>query len=365
MKEKEQLILQLIRQNPFIAQSELAERLGLSRSAVAGYISSLMKQGKIIGRAYVLPEPSRIVCIGGANVDRKAQADTSIQFGTSNPVSVTQTCGGVARNIAETLGRLGQPVSLITVVGDDQEGDWLLSATRAYVDISQAAKLEEENTGTYTAVLDGSGEMVMALADMAIYNTISPDFIQKRWPHISSASVVLLDTNFSSEVLSFIIERCREERLPLCVVPVSTPKIKNLPKDLRGVTWLIANEEEALMLAGRDKTVEAALDDILSLGVENIIVTRGARGISYKNKQTHGRIPAPKIDVVDVTGAGDAFVSGFLYGINQGESFVRACELGMSSSIIALQTNETVCSRVTEQMIKETHQHYFSLEELS
>lgn len=365
MKEKEQLILQLIRQNPFIAQSELAERLGLSRSAVAGYISSLMKQGKIIGRAYVFPEPSRIVCIGGANVDRKAQADASIQFGTSNPVSVTQTCGGVARNIAEMLGKLGQPVSLITVVGDDQEGDWLLSTTSAYVDISQTVKFKGTNTGTYTAVLDGSGEMVVALADMAIYDAISPDFIQKRWPHISSASAVLLDTNFSSEVLSFVIGRCREEGIPLCVVPVSTPKVKKLPKDLRGVTWFIANEEEAFALAGREGTVEAAIDAILSLGVENIIVTRGARGIVYKNKQTHGQIPAPKIDVVDVTGAGDAFVSGFLYGINRGESFVRACKLGMSSSIITLQTNETVCSQVTEQMIKETYQHYFSLEELS
>ncbi|WP_027409986.1 carbohydrate kinase [Anoxybacteroides tepidamans] len=361
MNEKEQLILTLVRQNPFITQNELAERLGLSRSAVAGYISSLTKQGKIIGRAYVLPEASRIVCIGGANVDRKAQLLSAIQLGTSNPVTMTQTCGGVARNIAENLGRLGQSVSLVTVAGDDQEGAWLLSATSAYVDTSQAVKMEQANTGTYTAVLDDRGEMVVALADMAIYDHVTSDFVQKRWPHLSSASAVLLDTNFPSAVLRLVIERCREENVPLCIAPVSAPKVKKLPNDLRGVTWLIANENEALALAkSKDGNAEAASDHILSLGVEHVIITRGAQGIMYKTQRgEQGMIPAPNIDVVDVTGAGDAFVSGFLYGINQGKSFVDACELGMSASIIALQTKETVCSRLNEHVLNETHQQYF------
>jgi pseudouridine kinase len=364
MNEKEKLILELIRKNPFITQNELAEQLELSRSAVAGYISSLTKQGKIIGRAYVLPEPSRIVCLGGANVDRKAQSLSMIQLGTSNPVTVTQACGGVARNIAENLGRLGHSVSLLTVVGDDQEGKWLLSTTSAYVDMSQTVKLDKVNTGTYTAVLDGEGEMVIALADMAIYDTVTSDFIQKRWPHISSASTVLLDTNFPSDVLKMVIERCHQENIPLCIAPVSAPKVKKLPSDLNGVTWLIANQDEAMALAGfEDGDVETVCEKILARGVENVIVTQGEKGMMYKNKKgEQGVIPAPKLEVVDVTGAGDAFISGFLYGINNGESFVKACKLGMSCSIITLQTKETVCSRLNEHLLKQTYTQYFSQE---
>lgn len=71
MNEKERLILKLIQDDPFISQNELAEKLNLSRPAVANYISSLMKKGEIIGRAYVLREDDSVVCIGGANVDRK------------------------------------------------------------------------------------------------------------------------------------------------------------------------------------------------------------------------------------------------------------------------------------------------------
>ncbi|MBA2875289.1 carbohydrate kinase [Thermaerobacillus caldiproteolyticus] len=364
MNEKEKLILELIRKNPFITQSKLAEELDLSRSAVAGYISSLTKQGKIIGRAYVLPEPSRIMCIGGANVDRKAQAQSSVQFGTSNPVTITQSCGGVARNVAENLGRLGSSVSLLTVVGDDQEGEWLLSITSPYVDTSQTMKVEKMNTGTYTAVLDHDGEMVIALADMAIYDTVSQDFIQKRWSHISSASMVLLDTNFPSDVLQMVIERCYQEKIPLCIAPVSAPKVKKLPANLNGVTWLIANKDEAMTLAGLESgNVEEACEKILTLGAENVIITQGEKGIVYKNKKgEHGTISAPKLKVIDATGAGDSFTSGFLYGMNNGESFEKACKLGMSCSIIALQTKETVCTQLNEHLLNQTYKQYFSEE---
>ena len=66
-----QRILELIRHNPHVSQQELSEQIGISRSAVAGHIASLTREGLILGRAYVLPQARRpIVCIGGANIDR-------------------------------------------------------------------------------------------------------------------------------------------------------------------------------------------------------------------------------------------------------------------------------------------------------
>ena len=67
-----QRILALIQRNPYLSQQELSEQIGISRSAVAGHISALTREGLILGRAYVLPQVQRpIVCIGGANIDRK------------------------------------------------------------------------------------------------------------------------------------------------------------------------------------------------------------------------------------------------------------------------------------------------------
>jgi pseudouridine kinase len=151
-------------------------------------------------------------------------------------------------------------------------------ATSAYVDMSQTAKMDKANTGTYTAVLDEKGEKVIALADMAIYDHVTSDFIQKRWSHISSASMVLLDTNFPSEVLKVVIERCRQENIPLCVALVSAVKVKKLPFDLNGATWLIANQDEAMALVGvEDGNVEAACEKILERGVDHVIITQGKK----------------------------------------------------------------------------------------
>ncbi|MFS1516347.1 carbohydrate kinase [Bacillus sp. SCS-151] len=360
MNEKEKYILHLISKNPYISQNELAETMKLSRSAIAGYVSSLTKQGKILGRAYVLPEASRITCIGGANVDRKAQSQESIQYGSSNPVSVTQSSGGVARNIAENIGRIGSAVSLVSVVGDDQEGEWLIGSTNLYVDTSQVMKLPKMNTGTYTAVLDQEGEMVIALADMAIYDSINDSFIEKRWSHITSSSIVLLDTNLPSHLIRKIIERCRQDNIKLCVAPVSAPKMKKLPNVLGGVTWLICNQQEAMTLVGECRNDRVMCEKIQQLGVENVIITRGERGIVYQiNDSAYGEITAPTIDAIDVTGAGDAFVAGFLYAMNKGENFRKSCKYGMTCSMLTLQTQETVNNQLHEQLLVKTYQQYF------
>lgn len=71
MNEREQAVLALIRQNPFMSQQEMADKMNLSRPVLANLVSSLTKQGKIVGRAYILPEENEIICIGGANLDRK------------------------------------------------------------------------------------------------------------------------------------------------------------------------------------------------------------------------------------------------------------------------------------------------------
>src|SRR5450830_1351778 len=100
--KKEQLY-QLIRANPFISQQDLAVELRLSRSAVAGHIAGLIRERRLLGRAYVLPDKRPVMCIGAANLDRKMRTLATLQMGTSNPVRSEEVFGGVGRNIAENL----------------------------------------------------------------------------------------------------------------------------------------------------------------------------------------------------------------------------------------------------------------------
>ncbi|MCF6093093.1 winged helix-turn-helix transcriptional regulator [Microaerobacter geothermalis] len=347
MSDKESQILSLIKENPFISQKDLANKLGITRSAVAGYISKLMKDGKILGRAYVLPKEKHIVCIGGANIDRKMESLSSIQFHTSNPVHSSQSCGGVARNVAENLGRLGCSTSLITVVGKDSEGSWLLDETRKHhVDISQSITLPEQRSGNYTAVLDQNGEMVIALADMEIYDALTWEMIMERWSHIASSQIIFLDANLPMNVLSNMIRRCKEEGLFLCVDPVSITKAKKLPDELDGVNIIFPNKDEAEIMSGISiesiYDCKLASEMIRKRGVEQVILTLGSNGIYIEADGISEHVAVPKITPVDVTGAGDALVAGVIFGIVQGESLISASRLGITAASLTLQTKNTV-----------------------
>ena len=364
MNEKESLIVQLIKENPFVTQNELSEKTGLSRSAVAVYISSLTKEGYLLGRAYILPNKKEVLCIGGANVDRKIHALETLEFGTSNPAESSQSPGGVARNIAENLGKLGCQTALLTVVGKDQEGEWLLDYTKAFVDVSPSHIKPNASTGTYTAVLDKNGEMAIALADMFIYDDVETDYIEKKWGYFASSEIIVLDTNFPAAVLKHIIERCHTSNIPLCITPVSSPKIKKLPEDLHGVTWLVLNRDEAEALSkmsiSNENDLAIAGEIILKKGVENVVITRGKDGLYFvsSNGQS-GTLSPPSINIKDVTGAGDSLVSGIIYGHLHSLSIEEACKLGMSCSALTLQSQETVHSNLSEQLILDAVQQYF------
>jgi len=306
-----------------------------------------------------------IICIGGANVDRKIQALKPLVNKTSNPALSTKTRGGVARNIAENLGRIGLSTSLLAYIGADSEGEWLLQNTKNFVDVSPTEMIQGKSTGTYTAVLDEEGEMAIALADMTIYNEVKEYFFENHWHHIQSAKMILLDTNFPAEVISQVINYCKNTGIPICIAPVSAPKTDKLPASLEGATWLIANHKEAEALSKQDITSEGdyyrAAEVILARGVEKVVITRGEQGlIYYTNNGEAGAIVPPSVPVVEVTGAGDSLMAGIIFGYLKGLSTEDACKIGLSCSLITLQTSDTVSLELNHQSLQETFQKYFS-----
>jgi len=357
-KDKEKQILQYIRLNPFVSQQELADHLGVSRSAIAGIISHLTKIGEIKGRAYVLKEEASIVCIGTTNFDKKAQARQKLILGTSNPVTYTESCGGVARNVAENLARLGLHATLVSCVGTDKEGMWVLEETRLNkVDVSQVSILPDQRTGTYTAVLDTNGEMCLCLNDLTICEQITPKMIEERWSRISTAQIVFMDANVPAETLAYVINRCHEENIQLYVDPVSLPDSRKLPDNLAGIDTIFPNRGEAALLAGLDslngtEAYREAAKRIKALGVRNVMITLGDQGIFYSAESGMELLmPSQASDIVDVTGAGDAFAAGYLFGIVKGEEVETACRLGLSASALTMQTDHSVSPRLQANVI--------------
>ena len=358
MTDREQALIHLIRSNPFMSQQEMAEKLDMSRPALANLISGLVKQRKIIGRAYILPEENSIVCIGGANIDRKFHIRGPVQFGTSNPVSSMHSIGGVARNIAENLGRLSHSVSLITTAGKDTDWQAIETASEAFINLKEVEILQGFSTGSYSAVMDESGELILATANMDVYEELKPIIMMKHDVLLSTAPCIIIDLNCPKETVEYIQQFAIARNVPLVIVPVSSPKMDRLPDNLNGVTWFICNTDEAETLLHKQIQTAAdylkALPEIMQLGAENVIVTAGAKGIyvASKNiKPTHFNAKAVE-EIKDVTGSGDAFVAAVIHSWLSNMPIDQVVEAGLMNAKRTLESPFTVRPELTEDLLK-------------
>ena len=352
-------ILRQIRENPFLSQQEQADKLGISRSAVASHIAQLIRDQRLVGRAYVLPDAEPILVIGGANLDRVAKSLAPVAIGTSNPVNLQESFGGVARNVAENLVRMGLPVRLITAVGGDLQGEGLLKHARDLgIDTGGSLVVPGSPTGTYTALLEPDGAMVLGMADMAVTDCLSPEALANRRRHWGATQLRVADLNLPAPTLSALIEDCRQQDVTLVLVAVSEPKMMRLPQRLEGVSLLILNRGEIITRIGRDlpgvTEIMTACQELQTQGVLQIVVTLGEGGVILAGKHDSPRhIPALPARIVDVTGAGDAFSAGVVASLSRHpEDLHRACLLGQRLAVMTLGSLASVCPELTPALLQ-------------
>lgn len=282
-----------------------------------------------------------IVCIGGINLDRKLRPLAALMPGSSNPCEAHESPGGVARNVAENLGRLGQAVALLGAVGDDLIGRVLLEHAQQHgIDAHAVLRLRASVTDSYTALLTPDGELNLGLAAMPLVERVTPWSLAPSQALRASARLILADGNLPSATVSHLIEAGRSGP-PLVFVCVSEPKMARLPQDLRGMHCLILNQGE---LATVDPDPARAVAQLHARGAERVLVTRGAEGLRLSEASGTLDLPALAIEtVVDVTGAGDALAAGVCLGLaRDAADFGAAARLGLRLAALTLQTDYTV-----------------------
>jgi pseudouridine kinase len=277
-----------------------------------------------------------VVVIGGANVDIKAIAGAGYQLGTSNPGTVRTTSGGVGRNIAHNLARLGVDVALISAIGLDAHGDKLLRETgMVEVDVSLVLR-ENAPTGTYVAMLDDKGELVSAVSDMRVLEALTPAVIRSHARTIGDAKLVVADCNLLTETLVAVAEIAGEK---LAVEPVSVQKSRKLLSVLEKHKVLVAtpNLDQIRSLLGSDDP-DTAASLLHQRGLQNVVIHAGDTGAFVSSGSGVQHVKLDRLtEVVDVTGAGDAAMSGLVYGLLQGDGLVAAATLGqeLAAQVIA------------------------------
>ncbi len=282
---------------------------------------------------------ARVACIGGATVDRVYRATSEVRLGTSNPVVQSRGFGGVARNVAESLARFGVPASLVTAVGADANGRALVAhLAAAGVDVGGVIERPGAATAEYVAVTGPTGDLVLGLADMAVFDTLDADAIGGASGSLADAALVFADCNLQAGTLADLVRERRAGGLPLLAVDgVSTPKVARLPDDLDGVDLLFLNEDEAVAASGHSGA-EDAIAALLGRGAAALVLTRGPAGAVLADRTGIAALPAvAPAAVVDVTGAGDALIAGTLRGIAAGRDLRVALREGLAAAALALE----------------------------
>lgn len=291
-----------------------------------------------------------IACFGAANIDRLARAKAPVVLATSNPVAVTTAPGGVARNIAESLARLGLSAALVSRVGSDPDGDRILDALTALgVDMAATTRSSGCATAGYTALVGPDGEMAVAMADMAIYDELTPVILKGVLKSFSRHAIWFADCNLPARSLA-LLRRSRPADTLLAVDTVSVAKAERLGPDLGGIDLMVCNRDEAAVLARRTGPDAELAEAILNQGAAAAIVSLGADGALIADSAGCRAEPALAATIRDVTGAGDALIAGTLFGLSEGRALADSVRIGLAAAALALESdwpvNETL-SRAT------------------
>jgi pseudouridine kinase len=301
----------------------------------------------------------RVLVLGAASVDVKVYPRyQTVEPAYSNPATIRLGWGGVARNIAENLARLGAEVHFITAVGDDPLGRLLLKPLQD-LNIHTDASLivAGKPTASYAALYHHDKQPWLAFEEMNLMREITPGHIHRLRGLVKSVDMVCLDANLSARTLETLFRLTRRYDIPVCVDPTTAALAPRLHPYLPDITVITPNKEEAESLLGAPfdtaEAISAGTRRLVQLGVQLAVITLGAEGLFYATSEESGRLEAFSLDIVDPIGAGDALTAAVAYGLLEDVSPEEAVRLGITAATQTALCHETVCPTLSLEMLYE------------
>jgi pseudouridine kinase len=291
-----------------------------------------------------------IAVIGGATCDITGTLFEEARQGDSNPGRVNMSCGGVGRNIAENLARLGFNITFISAFGTDGFSDELIASCEDLgIDTSLSYTKNGARACTYVNMLDSRGELLLAASDMTLTESFPPDLLSKTVRHLGTIDLMILDANLTEELLTAATEHYNGTIVGEAVSAAKAGRLRSILPRLHAVK---ANACELAALTGReirnDLDVAEAGRSLLDEGVERVFVTMGKDGACCIERNGIVRTPGFPANVRSVTGAGDAFCAAIAYGVYHGDESRSILMLGAAMSHITLESPFAVSRDMTE-----------------
>ena len=293
--------------------------------------------------------------IGGLNIDLQGSSVNPLVFNDSNPGEIVMSAGGVGRNIAENISKLNIHSKILSYVGNDALGDFVVNkSSLSGVDTSFIKKHSHLPTSQYLSVLDDNNDMLVSISDMRIIEEMTIQDINKWNLTIEQSSAIVVDTNIPIPVIEYLTDKY--SNIPLFLDPVSFAKTSKILKLIGKFHTVKPNRLETELISGvkitdNDSMLKAA-KIIFDMGCKQIFITLGEDGVFYYDGENFGQYLHKGVNMISANGAGDAFTAGVVYGFLKLNGIKETAEFASAAAVIALRSANTISDDLSEERVK-------------
>lgn len=294
-----------------------------------------------------------IAVIGDVFIDIKGfSTSTYIPCGRNLGI-IQQIHGGVARNVAEDIANVELEPVFVGTVDDDAMGEAVIQKLNRHKVDTRYMKKVRNGMGTWLAVFDHNGDVVASVSKRPEHEAMVQILEESGDEIFANTDSIAIEIDMDQEVTKKTFALAEKYNKKVYAL-VSNMSVAIERRDLiRKTECFVCNQQEAGILFSEnydeitpEELYKILPDRIRSAKISKMVVTMGDKGAVYATLDgENGICPALKVDVVDTTGAGDAFFSGVCLGMTYGKTLQEACVIGTRLASTVICTSENICPR--------------------
>lgn len=283
MTPREKEILDLIKENPLVAQNEIARKLSIARASVGVHISNLAKKGYIRGKGYIVNEKHPITLIGCSCMDIFAKGN-DVELNQLGEGVFSMSLGGLARNVSERLSLCGADVRLISAVGIDAFGEKIIkNALKHNINIQDIHEVASEKTSTITHLIDQRRKWTTSLADRSVMKFMDVNFFTNRILRIDNSKITFIEGTLAEASIDYLISALKKTLI--VYDPCNEKGMLKIDDILEKITLLSIDAQLLGKYLGEDletqDSLEKAADKMLVRGLPAIVIIDNKLDVFY------------------------------------------------------------------------------------
>ena len=294
-----------------------------------------------------------IVVIGAVFVDIKGYPLSTYIPGGRNAGRVEQVHGGVCRNVAEDIANVELRPTFVSLVDDTGSGQDVIDKLARHKVNTKYIEKVPDGMGTWLAVFDNDGDVCAAISKRPDTTPLTRLLEEKGDEIFADCDGIAFELDLEKDTVKQIL-RCEKKKKKKVYAAISNMSIAMERRAfLQEIDCFVCNQQEAGLLfsdeydhMAPEEMCRTLATNVHSANIPCMVVTMGGEGAVYaRSNGESGVVPAKKVDVIDTTGAGDAFFAGTVIGLTYGKTLPEACEIGSRLAASVICTAENVCPR--------------------